>query len=163
VLLALGAAALVGALQLKGKERVLLSLFLIGGTLFYGYRYDANFLLDGSAGSTRREAVSVISTCGQQSQTLAVWAEPAPYCLPPVDLFKWHMVLMPTGSSATDIPFGSIGVRPVDALTALPTGMKGYRLLGEVKRPDSPISWANKPFEIFALARPAVSRPTTRP
>jgi hypothetical protein len=166
VAIAIAAAALVGSIDLKPKEKAMTAVLLAGATLFYGFRYDLNFVLDGRDDSTRRAAARVIGTCQQQTQTLAVWAEPAPYCLPPVDLFTWRIVLLPAGGELTPIPPGAIAVRPVDepsSLPRLPHGIRQFKPANEIARPSSPISWANKPFEILGTTRRAVSQPAARP
>jgi 4-amino-4-deoxy-L-arabinose transferase-like glycosyltransferase len=144
--IALTAAALIGSLGLKAGEKRMLALLLVGGTLFYGVRYDINFVLDSGADSTRRTAAESIDTCSQRENELAVWAEPAPYCLPPVDLFTWRIVLLPAGSDLSGISPGAIAVRPVDYPTTLPIGIRRFTPQIEYPRPFSPISWANKPF-----------------
>ncbi len=59
--------------------------------------------------------------------TLAIDAEPAPYTLPPVDLFRWKIVLLPR-DSAMQVD-ADVRIDPVDQIGA-------------------PISWAEKPFRI---------------
>ena len=75
-------------------------------------------------------------------ETIAVYADPAPYCLPPVDLFTWKIVLLPRLSDPEKFHFDDsvVSIRPVDEPSP------------EVDHPIwtfAPISWSNKPFEII--------------
>jgi hypothetical protein len=163
VVVAIFAGALVGELQFKPREKGFVAFLLVAGTLYFGVRYDVNFVLDNRVESTRHIAAETIASCSQRSDQLAVWAEPAPYCLPPVDLFTWHISLLPTGTAVTDIPAGAIAVRTVDEPESLPAGIKRFTPVVEQPRPLSPISWANKPIEVLASTRLPVSRPAARP
>jgi hypothetical protein len=149
VVIAIAAAALIEQLRMKPREKILLAVWLVGATLFYGCRYDINCFLDNRSDSSRRLAAMKISRLASQADVLAVWSEPAPYCTPPVDLFKWKIVLLPRSSDAlaANTGKGVVSVRPVDELPDSRT---------EVLRPASPISWADKPFEInsFPAAKP---------
>ena len=70
---------------------------------------------------------------------LAVVAEPAPYVMPPVDLWRWELVLLPR-NGAEPAP-GDVLVRVID----------------QGPRAAAPISWAAKPFKIGMTA----TRPST--
>ena len=73
------------------------------------------------------------------ARTLAISAEPAPYCLPPVDLFRWEIRLVPRGFSSSEMANAAdISARAVDS----------YRphAWGEIR--GSPVSWADKPFAV---------------
>jgi hypothetical protein len=162
VALSIAAAVLIGSLQMKPRDRDMIAVLLVAGTLFFGARYDANFVRDGRPDSTRRRAAVALDTYSQVAQTLDVFSEPAPYCLPPVDLFTWRIVLVPP-AQLTEIPPGSVVVRPIDAEEKLPSGIRRYKSLFEPEPLPSPISWANKPFEILSASRVRISQPAGRP
>jgi hypothetical protein len=136
VVLGIAAVATIVRLPISIRERTMALVLLVMGTLFFGMRYDLNCLADNRDDSTRRLAALAIDRQKAQTNLLVTWAEPAPYCLPAVDLFHWQIVLLPAGSS--DIPQDCISVRPVDY--PAPTL--------EAERVISPISWANKPMMI---------------
>ena len=153
--LALSAAALIGHLPLRPRQKWLTAAFVVAGTLFYGVRYDINFVLDSQPHSTRQTAAKTLATCNLQYDRLAVWAEPAPYCLPPVDLFRWHILLLPRGTEVATIPPGMVAVRPVDYPGESKPSAQRFGPIEQMPLAESPISWANKPFEVLAPARRA--------
>jgi hypothetical protein len=149
VLLSLVAAWGIDRLPITRREKSLAGVLLVAATLIFGMRYDINFLVDSRSNSTRQTAARDLQSAGD----LYVFAEPAPYCLPPVNLFTRRILLEPAGGSLGVIaPDGTI-VRPVDVPTTVDP-LAPARVL-------SPISWANKPFEISKL--PPVSSSATRP
>jgi len=119
----------------------------IAGTL----PYFRAFAIDTSAQpgdiDTRRLAAAALERIGSYGATLQVYADPAPYCMPPVDLSNWRIVL--TRPDAP--PIGAAIVRPIDDPGALPSPPAGYMrqtIVGSMDRP-APITWANKPFELL--------------
>ncbi len=139
VVLMIVAAALIETLGLKQREGALAACLLVGATLLVGVRYDLNCLIDNRADSSRRLAAVRIDGLLGRADTIAVWAEPAPYCMPPVDLFAWKILLLPkTGRLSTTGGRGVVSVRPTDERFQD----------GSPLRAASPIGWANKPFEI---------------
>ena len=162
VMMAIAAAVLIGILQMRARERALIAVLLVAGTLFFGARYDVNFVRDRGIGSTRHQAAIALDTYSQVSQTLDVFAEPAPYFLPPVDLFSWKIVLQPQ-KNLTALPPGTVAVRPVDREEKLPAGIHRYKSAFDPEPLPSPISWANKPFEILSASRVRISPSVGRP
>jgi hypothetical protein len=152
VLLAIAAAGAIAELPITAREKQLACTLLVAGTLFYGIRYDINFIADNSSHSTRRDSADAIAEATHQSTILNVYAEPAPYCLPPVDLFHWQIFLQPRDAKFAPAP-AAVGIRTVDY----------PRLINPLApvRASSPISWANKPFEISGPA--PVSTPAQQP
>jgi hypothetical protein len=71
------------------------------------------------------------SEAAPDQPTLAVYADPAPYCLPPVDLDGWKIIRLP--KDYLGLPPADVTVRPVDS----PEGIFW-----------TPLSWANKKFEV---------------
>ena len=118
-------------------------MLLLTGTL----PYLRAFLADTGETNTRLLAAASIQRAAMDvGSTLQVYAEPAPYCLPPVDPFAWRIVL----TRPTDPPIGDVIVRPIDDASNLPPVPMGYQrdLIGTEDR-VAPITWANKPFEVL--------------
>jgi hypothetical protein len=76
---------------------------------------------------------------------VALVAEPAPYSMPPVDLFKTRLILLPANELRS--PAADIVIRTVDQIPSeRPPGVEYWlrpRLL------STPISWAHKPFAVW--------------
>ncbi len=105
--------------------RCALAAVLIASTVACGIPYIRGFMRDAGPMPSRLVAAQRIEqTRLGGGRTLAVDAEPAPYCLPPVNLFEWDIVLAPRGEAVS----ADLHVRPIDGLT--------------------PISWANKTFTL---------------
>jgi hypothetical protein len=101
--------------------------------------------------------------------TIEVTAEPAPYCLPPVNLFEGKIVLLPPGQVEPAGP-DAVLVRAADAgpREAPPPGyVRWAQDESPILRPfPSRISWAAKPFEVLVprrtLRAPAGAAPAQR-
>jgi hypothetical protein len=130
VALAILAATSVTRLPMRPREARLAGVLVVAATALYGLRYDLNFLADGRRGGSRRATAAQLAAVSHVGRTLAIPADPAPYGLPPVDLFSWRIVVVPPGVS---VPRGAVTVEPTDVV---PSGL------------SSPISLANKPFRI---------------
>jgi hypothetical protein len=153
--IALGIAAASGAAVLlqNSKWRAALVGVLVLATVVCGGRYLVCFVADRGANTPRmHEAGRLAGVLGKgESMTMGLYAEPAPYCLPPIDLWRWKLMLVPRGYRAGAGDFDVI-VRAVDV--PVKGDVRGYELL-----PDggfSPaawwparISWAAKPFEVL--------------
>ncbi len=136
VALGILAAMALTRLPLRPREGRMAGLLLVAATALYGMRYDLNFLADTGPRSTRRAAAQRLVGQAKPGRVIAVSADPAPYGLPPVDLFSWRIVLLPATGSTPDLGPDALAVRPTDRSTVgLP----------------SPIGWANKPFEIVPV------------
>jgi Dolichyl-phosphate-mannose-protein mannosyltransferase len=122
VMLALAAAAAVGSLRSVGLRTVIL-LPILYCTGAASLRYMANYFAAGS----RPNGAATLAQLERPGRVLAVWSEPAPYCLPAVDLFVWKIVLLPPGG---EVQAEGVSVRPDDSFDF------------------TPISWSNKPFDI---------------
>ena len=92
VALALTVAAAVVRVRLMGLQ-VAIVLLMIYCTGAVSARYVANFLAAGS----RLMGAATLAQLQRPGRVLAVWAEPAPYCMPTVDLFAWKIVSVATG------------------------------------------------------------------
>jgi len=123
---------------------------------FQGLSYWAGFWEDGTRVAVARRLAELR---GRGARTIAMPAEPAPYCLPPVDVTGWRMLLLPVDGETpegTDAP--DVIVRPVDEL-----GRGGdvagtpYRRIyygGAWPWVKTRISWADKPFELLIRRDP---------
>ncbi|HSV14608.1 MAG TPA: glycosyltransferase family 39 protein [Tepidisphaeraceae bacterium] len=110
----------------RGAAVMLLALSAVAGG-----KYVAHFRGDHGDQSTRLRAAIELQRQSRPGRTLAVLAEPAPYCLPPVNLFDWRIVLLPRGGDPSQLPSSDwASVWPQDVSS------------------DAPISWANKPMRI---------------
>ena len=130
VALTITAATMIPRLPLRPREAALAGLLLVAAAALYALPYDLNALADRRPTSTRLDAARRLAGLASPGRPLVVAADPAPYGLPPVDLFAWQITLVPTGEPG---PPGGLRVEPTDTVT---TG------------PSSPISWADKPFRI---------------
>jgi hypothetical protein len=96
-------------------------------TAFFGAAYEIAFIGDCGGETSRIQAARVIQNL--HGMELSVWKEPAPFSVPPVDLFRWKIVLPPKGQE------DSATLKPID-------------------RPSlTPISWADKRFAITSSLR----------
>ena len=136
---------------------------LIAATGVFGVAYTARFIADAAGQTSRLALAERLDELGPVP--LAVTAEPAPYCLPPVNLFDRPIELLPRGTSMPD-GGGAVVVRAVDDLpqSAPP---EGYRRWESPEPPvlrlaPSRISWAAKPFEVLEPAPAGRSSATAR-
>jgi hypothetical protein len=148
----------------KKIEAVILGLLvMIAG--FQGLAYQAGFLQDARGDSSSRmiAAQRIAALWNSGARTLAVHADVAPYCLPPVDVTGWKILLLPEGGLVMhDKDWPDLLVSPVDEI-----GIEGdvegtpYRRIfvtGNWPWIKTRISWADKPFEILikrAMIAPA--------
>jgi hypothetical protein len=137
---ALGLAAVCVAGQ--GARQSQLRLFLIGAilltTLAAGAVYVAGFARDARERTTRLEVAEELEAIGGRGFAgLAAPTEPAPFSLPPVDLWKWRIELPPRGSPVAAPPDG-VSVRPLD--------VTGDTWVHQWLSPR--LSWASKSFAI---------------
>jgi hypothetical protein len=139
VILALVAAGAVGSLP---RWRLRIAGLLALWTTAAGLRYVANFVVDSTRISNRYVAAEILTSLRKPASVLAIWAEPAPYSLPPVDLFTWKIILLPRGTDPGQFHLGEsvISVRPSDQASPA-SDDPAWTFV--------PISWANKPFEII--------------
>ncbi|HEV2295248.1 MAG TPA: glycosyltransferase family 39 protein [Tepidisphaeraceae bacterium] len=110
---------------LRAWLRPTVMVLLVMVTAVWGVPYILGFVADSGPGSSRRVAAETIAA---EIGDVAVIAEPAPYAVPPVDLFARKLVLIGTKNPPLS---GHWYVRASDT---------SDRLF------DTPISWANKPM-----------------
>ena len=100
VALALAAVAFVNKLFKQPAMQITSGVVLVLLTAIFSAAYIRGFLLDSTANNSRIVAAKVmkddLETISQTHRAvLGIYAEPAPYVLPPFDLFRWRVVLLP--------------------------------------------------------------------
>src|SRR5262249_22074320 len=122
-------------------------------TMLRGLDYLYGFVADSRKVTSRIEAAQWIEAAntvdGRESTTYAVWAEPAPYLMPPVNLFHDRLILLPEGCqppagaapAAVMMKAEDAPAREAEAWT------KGAERI-VVGRRGTRISWAAKPIVI---------------
>lgn len=76
---------------------------------------------------------------------IEIHAEPAPYAVPPIDFFRWRLMLTRPGST----PRGDLVLRAVDAPPTAPPPAGYRRVVFDGGHAPAPIAWADKPFELL--------------
>ena len=152
--LAIGVAAAVTSF--RGGSRVGLVLVLL--TAVSALRYDFNFLNDRYDPSRLRAAAHLapLAPPSGDAGVLALTAEPAPYCMPPADLFRWKWVLLPQGQATPPASLGTkvVLIRTADEWPAATTPGNVFPVIDD-RLLTSPISWANKPMGLQRYRWPA--------
>ncbi len=152
---ALGISAIMGVALLvrRRASQRLLYVGLLAFSALGGGMYVRGFLRDSAAITPRLRAAERFRALQQSgAATMALVAEPAPYSLPPVDLFRWKLVLLPRSTPPEDgLAVADVVVRAVDVPIHVSSPFHAV----------TPISWAAKPFE--ALARPGLLARDERP
>ena len=141
--LMLAAVAAVGRLLAQPAARSVAGAILVAATAMYSFSYERGFLADTTDPNSRLRAAATLAQIATQMAVVQghpmLWvpSEPAPYCLPPVDLFRWKIVLL----TADSFPVGrGVLVAPLDTL--------------DIWNPaTTPISWADKRFDILVTGR----------
>ncbi len=142
VALMLAAFFAIGRFVRNTAGRVVLAFLLVGCACTYSFAYERGFLRDSLPDDSRVRAGKEIGGRASdrgEAGNLYIVSEPAPYCLPPVNLFGWHIVLLPRGEEWPAGGEGGILVRVENTV--------------EVFDPSvSPISWADQRFEVVAVS-----------
>jgi hypothetical protein len=130
-------------------------------TAWFGTNYIAHFDADLDPMMTPRmmTADALRAMKRTPAKKLAIVAEPAPYSMPPVDLWHWELQLLPRGAdpgAAARAADSDLLVRAVDQLPeTVPAGFR--RLERPLTQPllanPARISWAAKPFEILVTEK----------
>lgn len=139
-------------------ERVALTILLVGGACVWSAGYVWHFVLDSSERTSRMIGAERLALLADQGfNRIQCDAEPAPWSLPPADLYSWTIVLDRT-NRAPQARTVRIGPVDNDGLGFLgPDGT--FQLWTRHRLLATPISWAHKPFRVI-LGRPA---PSTSP
>lgn len=115
---------------------------LVATVAFMGVQYVGGFVRDSRPQTSRtRAAAQIAGMLRENGAVLASREEPAPWSLPPVDLFRWRIVLPPR-AFPPDRPYpdATVTVGPVDLDPG--SGIVRRYLLA------TPISWADKHYSI---------------
>ncbi len=141
---------MIGAMIALSKVRTAGVRLAVAGVLtmvtaLSGAAYLRGFVADAYLFGTRVELKHFLAE--QDPAAIAVFAEPAPYSLPPVNLFRTKILLAPKGSTAS-LSEADFTVFPVDRVPAADLG--GSSILHYT----TPISWADKPFVVRRKANP---------
>jgi hypothetical protein len=117
------------ALLRQVKARAAMAIALSVLTLPFGLLYVRAFVRDTRPETSRIAAARHIRDLGVK--TIHIVAEPAPYCMPPVDLFRQQLILTAPGESAE----------------------ADLHLRVDSDRSATPISWADVPFTLSSTRR----------
>jgi hypothetical protein len=143
-------AALVAIVKLTPNVWMRLAswVIVIGGGVLFGSNYLGGFVRDSRPITGRMlyaERLHELNEAGMK--TMGIYADPAPYCLPPVDLFSWQLIRLPAGGEVNVHP--DVLVRAVDSHQPPPPGYRRLPSISSHILPPTPISWADKPMDIF--------------
>jgi hypothetical protein len=162
IVLAVCAGALIGRARIRTFEKVESFALMVVLMLLPSFIYLYGFVRDSSAWPRRMvwaEQLQLLERTG--ARTLGVERDPAPYRLPPVNLFEWKIMKLPDDFDlATSDALTDVIVRPVDALGRHAPASRAYVRINERGFEDvfpARISWANKPLEIW-VRRELVAR-----
>jgi hypothetical protein len=101
VFLLVTAVAAIGQLR-STRSKHILAMAVLAFTLPFALPYVGAFVRDALSRPSRIAAATMLLKMNDPYRaTIAVPAEPAPYCMPPVDLFSSRLVLPPAGVLAT--------------------------------------------------------------
>jgi hypothetical protein len=147
IVLMLAAVAACEVLVVEVRRRRWALGLLVAGAAVPGLIYLGGYVADATGDTTRlRAAEELRAMAGGRGLSVALAAEPAPYSVPPLNLFDWTIVLMPR-PGAFELPAGAdVAIRAVDdagKVKTLPT--RGYPPAWL----PSPMSWAAKRFEVI--------------
>jgi len=138
ITLLIGLAVAVSRIKLL-PLRVMTTVVTLFLTTTAGIPYLAGCLADANRMGTRSIVASKLQAL--QPATIILPAEPAPYCLPPVNLFDTRLLLAAPGQVLSPGNDECV-VRPLDRVGP------GEFNAGVIAHFITPISWADKPFEI---------------
>lgn len=152
-------AAVVGGYYLLAWREWRPELLLMVGlaAAIPGSRYYGGFVSDAIKPTTRTNAAQLIEARRLAgARTVGVFAEPAPYVVPPLNLFDWQVVLLPKGyQPQTDPNPPDLIVRATDDLSP-PAENWAVRYEWEFVNTagdPAPMRWAAKPFIILSRKR----------
>jgi hypothetical protein len=123
-------------------------LFLLIGVAVPGVRYVRGFARDAKGETTRWTAAQAIEKLARgRPITVGTWVEPAPFSVPPVDLFRYRLLLLPVGAAPTR-DAADVLVRTEDDPSAERAWENTFERWAVGEDKPTKISWANKPFVI---------------
>lgn len=146
IALTLGAVWVLGLIPWRwGRWTLQIATPLAVGAI-WTWAYVGAFLDDATSDGTRIRAAERLRTLQREDRVLQVFATPAPYTLPPLDVWRWEITLTRPQHELV----GDVVIRPIDDPTRLTLAPAGYtrEVIGSQRR-AAPITWADKPFEIL--------------
>ena len=168
IVLAIVAAVLISRLGAGAPfVRILFALVLVLTVVPRSYSYVRHFVVD-ARGGTRLAAAERLADIGARfgPLTIATFAEPAPYCMPPVDLFANRLCLLPraaTPRALTPMPDVLVAVADEPGTAVADTWSVDYKAefpgRGASGLAPARISWADKPF-VLLVRRDLLARET---
>jgi hypothetical protein len=137
---------------LPERFRVVGASVLVAATALFGLACLATFVEDAKPQNSRTRAAEQLQALTPRAFTLAVPNDPAPYNLPPLSLEHWKIFRLPDGAKLPQ-PAPDVIVKPIDTLEP-PGPVPGttytrVSIRGSLPWLPTPISWADKPFEIL--------------
>jgi len=168
IVLAIIAAVLISCLRAGAPfVRILFALVLLLTVAPRSYSYVRHFVVD-ARGGTRLAAAERLADMKARlgPLTIATLAEPAPYCMPPVDLFGNRLYLLPraaTPRSLTPMPDVLLAVADEPGTAVTGAWSVDYKAespgRGASGLAPARISWADKPF-VLLVRRDLLARET---
>ncbi|MBC7785163.1 MAG: hypothetical protein H7144_15110 [Burkholderiales bacterium] len=147
--------AILGSVALsvisRAWMRLATAMLVCAAVAVFGTRaYVIAFAADTQHENTRLITAARLDALWHPGKTLQIFADPAPYSLPPVGLWRWRINLtLPTAPLT-----GDVVIRPVDDPRRQTIWVPGYtREVIDLGQPLAPITWANKPFELLIRDR----------
>jgi hypothetical protein len=135
----------------KPTAQIVAGLILVAATAAYSAAYIHGFLADASLNNSRlalagtlNDDLEKITPAGRA--TMGIYAEPAPYDLPPIDLFRWRLILLPKDGIASGKSQGTIWpdeTGPPDETVQPDDSVSWWDPRA------TPISWADKQFAVM--------------
>lgn len=159
--LAIGTACLLAHRWMRLREIInwVPAAFVVTWVGFFGGYYLWNFHVDCTEDNSRLRLARDIA---DGTETLiGVPAEPAPYCCPPLDFSRRKLVLADLLRLAGLMDQKRTFITATERRDAIPPYL--YAVPHELQRPkssrwrlrvDTPISWANKPFDRISYGAP---------
>ncbi len=95
MVLCMAAVVILGRMVRHGFGRVVILSFLLAATAFAGYDYLQAFQNDTRGLTSRLATACNIRQLEGRATALGVFNNPAPYSVPPVNLFHWRLELLP--------------------------------------------------------------------
>jgi hypothetical protein len=162
VALALAAVCGVGQFVRTPWLRPLLLVVLLASATAAGACYTIGFVRDSGPNASRLAAAERLRDLQKSgfARVIVTPIEPAPFSVPPVDLFRSVIVLPPKDARQPAVPFDGAYVRPVDLPDFTFDGGAFFVTGGQPPRwlarlggvRATRLSWADKPFEAVAPA-----------
>lgn len=158
MVLCVGGMSAVAAFVIRRGWRFGCGLLLFVATLLPGFEYLSAFRLDSGSRPSRLRVASVLLEELGGGATIGVEAEPAPYVMPPVDLFQNRIVLLPSGTAPEALPLDAL-IRVADTYRGIQTNLPpGFRWRPTVSARQfyigpASMSWADKPFILLLRER----------